>query len=151
MPNRTILEEITSEPDTPNMDIAHSKLGEAINSDDNTTSVVPMSERRGPVIGALAAAVLSKNSKALETVCSLSSIVLPCATMVFTAEWFITTRGKNPRPFYSRIPEWNELPAVRWSALIAFIAGSGVGLATAGIVPALESLKFNLFLQTSIS
>lgn len=92
------------------------------------------------VIGALAAAVLSQNSKALETVCSLSSIVLPCATMVFIAEWFITTRGKNPRPFYSRIPEWNELPAVRWSALIAFIAGSGVGLLTAGIIPELESL-----------
>jgi len=92
------------------------------------------------VIGALAAAVLSKNSKALETVCSLSSIVLPCATMVMIAEWFITTRGKNPRPFYSRIPEWNELPAVRWPALIAFIAGSGMGLATAGIIPALEFL-----------
>lgn len=92
------------------------------------------------IVGALAAAVLSKDPKALETVCSISSIVLPCATMAMMAEWFITTRGRNPRPFFSTIPEWNELPAVRWPALMSFIAGSGVGLLTAGVIPALEFL-----------
>lgn len=96
------------------------------------------------VIGALAGAILSKDSKALETVCSISSIVLPCATIIAMTEWYCSTRGKDAVPFYATIPEFAQLPAVRWSALVAFLIGSAAGIVTSGLIPALEPLHFGV-------
>lgn len=90
------------------------------------------------IIGAIAAAVLSHNPKSLETVCTVSSDILPCATIVMLAEWSIARRQKKT-PFFARVPEFSELPAVRWSALVAFVVGSVTGIATAGIIPGLDS------------
>jgi purine-cytosine permease-like protein len=92
------------------------------------------------IVGALSAAVLSHNPRSLETVCSISSDVLPCATIIMMVEWFYAVKERHRNPFYLRVPSFAELPAVRWSAVLAFIAGSTVGIATAGIVPGLEFL-----------
>ena len=95
-------------------------------------------------LGAIAAAFLSHNSKALETVCSVSSTVLPCATIIMLTEWAFAIRDKK-QPFFTRVPTFAELPLIRWSAVIAFAAGSIVGIATAGIIDGL------LFLQMGVS
>lgn len=91
-------------------------------------------------ISAVVAAVLSRWSKSFEAVASLSSTVLPCATVIMLAEWYIIGRLRNARPDFSRVPELSELPLVRWSALIALILGSTVGVLTAGFIPGLERL-----------
>jgi len=90
------------------------------------------------MIGALAAATLSHNPKSLETVCTVSSDVLPCATVIAVVEW-MSARNKHA-PFFARVPNFAELPAVRWSAITAFTAGSLVGICTAGIIPGLDFL-----------
>lgn len=94
-------------------------------------------------IGALAAAFLSKNPKALETVCSVSSTILPCATIIGLTEWAYAIKEKR-EPFFARVPSFAELPAVRWSALIAFASGSMVGICTAGIIEGLEFLQIGV-------
>lgn len=94
-------------------------------------------------IGAFAAALLSHNPKALETVCSVSSTILPCATMIMMTEWAFAIKEKK-QPFFTRVPAFAELPAVRWSALIAFTAGSLVGVATAGLIDGLRFMQFGV-------
>lgn len=84
-------------------------------------------------LGALAAALLAKDPKSLETVCAVSSNVLPCATVIACVEWFAAIRNKKA-PFFAKVPSFSELPAVRWSALVSFIVGGAVGIITAGIL-----------------
>ncbi|MBX9693110.1 MAG: cytosine permease [Cyanobacteria bacterium] len=91
------------------------------------------------VIGAIAAALLSKDPRSLETVCSLSSVMLPCASVVMLCEWFISWR-KRTQPFFATVQPLSELPAMRWPAMISFVVGSCIGIATAGIIPNTESL-----------
>ena len=91
------------------------------------------------IIGAVAAAILSLDPNSFEKVCSLSCTVLPCATMVMIAEWFCASRAKNSEPFYTRVPEFSELPTIRWPAVIALLSGCLVGIVTAGIIPGLEA------------
>jgi cytosine permease len=95
------------------------------------------------MLGALSAALLSHDPKSLETVCSVSSNVLPCATVIAIVEWLDAVRNKRA-PFFTRVPSLAELPAVRWSALVAFIAGSSVGIATAGIISGLEFMQIGV-------
>lgn len=95
------------------------------------------------IVGAMSAAFLSKDSRSLETVCSVSSDVLPCATVIACTEWLIAIKNKK-KPFFTRVPSFSELPAVRWSAIIAFTTGSCVGIATAGIIPGLESWQIGV-------
>ncbi len=92
------------------------------------------------VIGAIAAAVLSKDPRSLEIVCSLSSVMLPCATVVMLCEWYLAARQPDTKPFFATIQPLSELPALRWSAMVAFLSGSFVGILTSGMIPNTESL-----------
>ncbi|MGH9549939.1 MAG: hypothetical protein ACRD3W_11220, partial [Terriglobales bacterium] len=94
------------------------------------------------IAGAIVAAVLSRWSNSFEAVASMSSTVLPCATVIMLAEWYIISRIEGTRPDFSRIPSLAELPFVRWSAVVALLAGSTVGVVTAGFIPGLE--RFHL-------
>ncbi|HEY9719695.1 MAG TPA: cytosine permease [Trichormus sp.] len=88
-------------------------------------------------IGAVLAAALSKYPNSLEAVGSLSSTVLPCATVVMMAEWYILDRLRNVRTDFSKIPDFTTLPAVQWSSVIALSVGTTIGILTAGIIPGL--------------
>jgi purine-cytosine permease-like protein len=90
------------------------------------------------ILGAVTAAALSKFSNSFEAVASMSSTVLPCATMVMIAEWYVIARVLKRKPDFSTVSALSTLPAVRWPALVALLAGSSVGIMTAGIVPGLE-------------
>lgn len=92
-------------------------------------------------IGAVLAAVLSKYSNSLEAVGSLSSIVLPCATVVMMAEWYILDRIRGVRTDFTKVPDFAALPAVQWSSVIALLIGSTVGIVTAGIIPGLTHFR----------
>ncbi|HEY9772681.1 MAG TPA: cytosine permease [Planktothrix sp.] len=93
------------------------------------------------VLGAIVAAGLSRWSRSFEAVASLSSTILPCATVVMIAEWYVLAKFVNRKPDFTVVPDLSALPVVRWSAVIALAVGSAVGLLTAGIIPGLEKLQ----------
>lgn len=96
------------------------------------------------IVGAILAAWLSGYPRAFQDVASMSSIVLPCATVIMLAEAYIVPRFSKEAIDLRRVYEFSELPKVNRSAVIAFIAGSAAGIGTAGMVPALEFLHFGI-------
>jgi purine-cytosine permease-like protein len=93
------------------------------------------------VFGVLAAGLLSGVTKNFEQIASVSCIFLPSATIIILLELFVLSRstlGQDAE--LTRVPTFEELPPVRWSAVIALVFGCTVGVMTAGIVPGTESL-----------
>jgi purine-cytosine permease-like protein len=90
--------------------------------------------------GALVAATLSFNGKAFELVTTVSSIVLPCATVVIMAEHFILRRAWGVDSNFSRVLSLAELPRLRAPALSAVLAGFLVGVCTSGLIDGLKVL-----------
>jgi cytosine permease len=90
--------------------------------------------------GAAVAASLSwiGVTKGLESVASLNCIIMPTPTAIMIAEWLISER-RSGRPFFTKIVPFDQLPFARWPAILALIAGSAVGIATAGVIPGTES------------
>ncbi len=74
----------------------------------------------------------------------MSSIVLPCATVIMLAEAYLVPRFSKNAIDLKRVYEFNELPKINRSAVIAFVAGSAAGIGTAGMIPALEFLHFGI-------
>jgi purine-cytosine permease-like protein len=96
------------------------------------------------VCGALLAAWLSGYPRAFQDVASMSSIVLPCATVILLAEAYVVPRfNKNAINLY-KLYSFQELQPLNRGAVIAFVAGSAAGIATAGMIPALEFLHFGI-------
>lgn len=96
------------------------------------------------IAGALTAALLSGVPNNFEEVAALSCIFLPCATVVVVAEhWLVSKLHEKPGEL-SRIPSFEELPAVRWSAIAAFACGCTFGVITAGILPGLAGLRMGV-------
>lgn len=91
------------------------------------------------IIGALAAYVLAGVTKNFEEVASLSCIFLPSATVIILAEHFIQTCIYKRAQELTHVPAFEELPIVRWNAVIAMTLGCIVGVCTAGIIPGLEA------------
>ncbi len=96
------------------------------------------------VIGALTAALLSGWPKSFEAVASLSSTILPCATVIMLCEWFIFSRLRGRRVDFTIVPDMSSLPVLSWTAVPAMVAGSLVGLFTSGIIEPLEMLHFGV-------
>lgn len=96
------------------------------------------------IIGAFLAAWLSGYPRAFQDVASLSSIVLPCATVILLAEAYLVPRFSNDAINLHRVYEFNELPQISSNAVVAFVAGSAVGIGTVGMIPMLESIHFGI-------
>lgn len=98
------------------------------------------------VCGAVVAGVLSScgGAQALEKVASLNCVVMAMPTVILVSEYFIVRKLLNI-PMDLHIIESDEyLPTMRVPALAALAFGSLVGIATAGIIPALEPLHVGL-------
>lgn len=90
------------------------------------------------VLGAMMAAwlAISGSAKGLEAIASLNCIILPTPTVIVMCEWALTSLVfRTQSKFGERIPEFNELPQIRWPATIALLTGISVGLLTSGIIP----------------
>ena len=96
------------------------------------------------VLGAVIAAWLSGIGHAFEDVAALSSIILPCATVIILAEAYVLPRLSKRSISFSRVYSFAELPVMNWSAMIAFVAGSLVGIATCGIIASLECIHVGI-------
>ncbi len=96
------------------------------------------------ILGAILAAWLSGYPRAFQDVASLSSIVLPCATVILLAEAYVVPRFSRSAIDLKRLYAFSELPKINGSAVIAFTAGSAAGIATAGMIPALEFMHVGI-------
>lgn len=121
-----------------------SSLYGAINALQN---VAPLPRKRMvgglALAGCITAGVLSGMSKNFESVASLSCVFLPCATVIILAELMLLRR-KGTAGHLSHVPQFHELPTVRWSAVVSFALGCGVGVLTAGLVPGWERVHMGV-------
>lgn len=94
------------------------------------------------VLGATVAAILSGTgcAQSLEKVASLNCVIMAMPTVILTTEYFIVRPLLSIGTDFSRIPRDHELPLVYRPAVAALVAGCAVGVATAGVIPGLESL-----------
>jgi cytosine permease len=95
------------------------------------------------ITGALAAYWLASCSNAFETVATLSSIMLPGATIVMLFEYFWFRRGGTRENTYS-VSAFEDLPALQTSAVCSLLAGITVGVATSGLIPSLQALHVGI-------
>lgn len=93
------------------------------------------------VLGAIVAAILSGTgcAQSLEKVASLNCVVLAMPTIIVVAEYFIVKKLFSLAVDYSVPPAESDLPNISRAAISALIVGYLVGIATAGVVPGLES------------
>ncbi len=96
------------------------------------------------IVGAILAAWLSGYARAFQDVAALSSIVLPCATVIMLAEAYVVPCFSKNAIDLSRVYEFSELPKINSSAVIAFVTGSAAGIATAGIIPSMEFIHVGI-------
>ena len=96
------------------------------------------------VLGAMLAAWLSGYPRAFQDVASLSSIILPCATVIMVAEAYVVPKFSKDAINLHKVYEFAELPVINSTAIIAFVAGSATGIATAGIIPALDCVHLGI-------
>ena len=94
------------------------------------------------IICAITAGLLSitDSGKALETIAALNCIIMPTPTVIMLMEWFLKDKLFGTGMDFSYVPDFSELPAFRWPAIIALISGITVGVVTSGLIPKLEVL-----------
>jgi purine-cytosine permease-like protein len=113
----------------------------AINAQENIVEL----PRKKVVIGLMlagtaSAVILSHFHDALELVASISCVFLPSATVIVLSEWLFSAVTKQTADFARLLPV-DELPRLKWPALVAFSSACIVGVATAGIIPAFANLR----------
>lgn len=100
------------------------------------------------IVGAITAFLLcvSGSAKSLEVITALNCVISPTPTVIMLAEWFLlATVFKTVSISNASAGGFKtQLPLIRWPALIALAAGLAVGLATAGIIPGLESFHIGI-------
>lgn len=96
--------------------------------------------------GAITAAFLSATHsiKALEVIAALNCVVMPTPTVIMLTEWFLRSKVFGRSMNFSSVPDFSDLPAFRWPALIALLSGLTVGIATSGLISSLEYLHIGI-------
>jgi purine-cytosine permease-like protein len=94
------------------------------------------------IVGALTAGVLSltDSAKALESIAALNCVLMPTPTVIMLVEWLLQEKVFRRSCDFASVPAFAEMPSIRWPATISLLAGFIVGIATAGLIPALEPL-----------
>lgn len=123
---------------------ADSCLYGAINAWD---TLVPTPRRRIAAVFAMLGATvaflyaLSGSTKAIESVASLSCILLPLPMVIVLADWLIVSKFR-PMPTHPEIDsDYAENP---WPACVAFAVGASVGLLTSGFIPNTQALQVGI-------
>ena len=96
--------------------------------------------------GAITAALLSATHsiKALEVIAALNCVVMPTPTVIMLTEWFLRSKVFGRSMNFSSVPDFSDLPAFRWPALIALLSGLTVGIATSGLISSLAYLHVGI-------
>lgn len=87
---------------------------------------------------------ISGAAKSLESIAAINCIVLPMPTVIMLAEAFVVMRLLGRDMPFKKVAAMNELPAVRWPALISLLFGCTVGIMTSGLIPGLDVLHVGI-------
>jgi len=79
------------------------------------------------------------SSQSLTSIASLNCVIIPTMTVIMIVEEFIIKRQFNLDYDSAHVVPMNELPSVKWPAMIASHIGILVGIGTAGVIPGLEA------------
>jgi purine-cytosine permease-like protein len=98
------------------------------------------------LLGAIVACVLSAagGAQALEKVASLNCVFMAMPTVILVAEYFLVRKMFGIKCDLHEITADADLPFVRKPAVVALLIGCCAGIATAGIIPALEPLHVGI-------
>ena len=98
------------------------------------------------ICGAIVAGVLSSCgcAQALEKVASLNCVVMAMPTVLLAAEYFLVRKLLSIRSDFSRVADDEQLPLLKAPAVTALAVGCIVGIACAGVIPALEPLHVGI-------
>ncbi len=116
----------------------------AINGAQNLLSWIPGWRRQYTVVGLglIAAAltfILPSLQQTFNIVTGIGAVTVPVASTIMAMDVFIVPRlfGKKlslRRPLH-RVASWSELAFANWPAIVALLAGTGVGAYTGGLIP----------------
>lgn len=95
--------------------------------------------------GTLSTIALFNYKHNFEAVAALSCIFLPCSTVIMMSEAFIIRRlsGQTMAEF-SRVPQYSELPPLKWPATISLAVGCLAGTVTSGFIPGTEQYQIGV-------
>jgi purine-cytosine permease-like protein len=96
------------------------------------------------ILGAAAAAALSFDAGGFEKLASLSSVILPGATVVMLVEYLCFARDRESAQKFMAVVPLEQLPAINVTAVIALSFGYIVGVTTSGIIPGLQCLHVGI-------
>lgn len=99
------------------------------------------------VTGGFAAMLLSifGAQKSLEPLLALNCVIMPTPTVIMMAEWLLMARVFKKQTIDSlKVPSFEEIPAVRWPAVISLFAGFAVGIGTSGVIPGAEKFAVGI-------
>ena len=72
-------------------------------------------------------------------VTSIGAVTVPVASTIMAMDTFVLPRFFGLRRPMHRVAAWNELALANWPAIVALVAGTGLGAYTAGLIPALST------------
>jgi purine-cytosine permease-like protein len=115
----------------------------AINGAQNLLSGIPGWRRQYTVIGlGLIAAgltfILPNLTKTFTIVTGIGAVTVPVASTIMAMDLFVVPRLFGIRRSVDRVPAWSEIATANWPAIVALLAGTGVGAYTGGLIPGLS-------------
>lgn len=97
------------------------------------------------VAGALTTIALFGYKQNFEAVAALSCIFLPCSTVIMMAEAFIISPLAGRRLEEMRVvPQFSELPNLKWPAVVSLTIGCALGTLTSGFIPGTSAWQMGI-------
>jgi purine-cytosine permease-like protein len=112
----------------------------AINGAQNILAAIPGWRRQYTVVGlGLIAAgltfILPNLTRTFTIVTGIGSVTVPVASTIMAMDIFLVPRLFGLRRPMDRVANWSELATANVPGIIALLAGTGIGLWTAGLIP----------------
>jgi purine-cytosine permease-like protein len=112
----------------------------AINGAQNILASIPGWRRQYTVVGlgVIAAGltfILPNLTRTFTIVTGIGSVTVPVASTIMAMDVFVVPRLFGLRRPLHRVARWSELAETNWPGIVALLAGTGIGLWTAGLIP----------------
>ncbi len=118
----------------------------AVNGAQNLLAQVPRWQRKYTVIGLGVIAggltlIMPSLTQTFNIVTGIGSVTVPTASTIMAVDVFLLPRWFGCRRPIHRVAGWHETAFANWPAVVALLAGTGVGAYTAGLIPGLAGFQ----------